>query len=579
MTLRFLAVIERRNGRGISVGPTRLAALGLKPVPTPAQLTLWTNDTASVMNTASGRAFVLGRLFTRSDQPERVRALDRTFEQHDGLPTLLTDRYWGQYVTISRCALGSVQVYRDPSGAIPCYVRETADEIFLFSDLDLAIAAGVVVPTINWDAMAACLLRPALRCTKTVVRDVYEIPQGWVLGVGGAKYAALRQHWSPWKYVRPTGLHRSDLRDALQAAVVGTVRALASEFSRIQLCLSGGVDSSIVAAALAGTNTVCFNLVSPGPEGDELGFARIVADHVELELVDRSYRLDDIAITRSSALHLPRPVGSPGRQAFDEANRRLANEISAEAVFSGNGGDNVFCFTQSATPIADRLKSRGQRIGAWRTVADICELTGCSVWEAVSRALRKIPKSAARYHWASDLRFVHPELAAAQGSAEAHHSWLAAPAGALPGRAAHIAALLRPQNFSEGFPRAEPIELITPMLAQPIVELCLAIQTWQWVEGGRDRAAARDAFANMLPEAICDRRTKGGPGAFYRQIVDRYRTAIKEQLLDGELSARKLIDRSAIEAFFQRPVDEQGDAYVRILTLSDAESWARNCLS
>ncbi len=576
MAFRYLAVIERRKHGSAAIAPARLVALGLEPVPTTGQFTLWTNEAGSVMKTASGRAFVLGRLFTRSDRPERVAALGPAFEQHDGLPTLLTDRYWGQYVAISRCALGSVQVYRDPSGAIPCYVHETADKIFLFSDLDLAIAAGIVVPTIDWDALAACLLRPALRLAETVLRDVYEIPQGWILGVGGAKYAALRQHWSPWHHVRPIGLGRSELGDALQATVVGTVRALASDFSRIQLCLSGGVDSSIVAAALAGTDTTCLNLVSPGPEGDERGFAAIVADHLGLELVDRFYSLDDIAIGRSSALHLPRPVGSPGRQAFDKANQRLASERSTEAVFSGNGGDNIFCFTQSATPIADRLKSPGQRMGTWRTVGDVCELTGCSAWQAVSRACRKLPKNAAGYRWASDLRFVHPDLAAAHGSAAARHSWLEAPVGALPGRAAHIAALLRPQNFSEGFPRADPIELVTPMLAQPIVELCLSIQTWRWIEGGRDRAVARGAFANLLPAAITDRRTKGGPGAFYRQIVDRNRVTIREQLLDGELSARNLIDRRAIDAFFKRPIDEQGDSYVRILTLSDAESWICN---
>ncbi|MCP3732172.1 asparagine synthase C-terminal domain-containing protein [Sphingomonas sp. MG17] len=422
--------------------------------------------------------------------------------------------------------------------------------------------------------MAAALLRPALRRTETVLRDVYEVPQGWILGISGARYTGLTQHWSPWDYVRPSRLAPAELREALRATVVSTVRALASDFGRVQLCLSGGLDSSIVAAALADTSTTCLNLVSPGPEGDERGFARLVADHVGLELVDRDYRLDDIVIGTSSALHLPRPVGAPGRQALDQANRRVASEISAEAMFSGNGGDNVFCFTQSAAPIADRIKSRRQRISAWRTVADVCELTGCSAWEALSRAIRKLPRGAARHRWPSDLRFIHPDLTEAIGSAEAEHSWLEVPDHGLPGRAAHIAALLRPQNFSEGFARDEPLELITPLLAQPIVELCLSIQTWQWIEGGRDRAVARNAFAGQLPHAIARRRTKGGPGAFYRQIVEHNRAAIMQNLLEGELSARKLIDRTAVEAFFQRPVDAQGDAYVRILTLSDAEAWA-----
>ncbi|MCP3731320.1 asparagine synthase C-terminal domain-containing protein [Sphingomonas sp. MG17] len=575
MALQFLAVVERSKGKRATIEIERMAELGFTAVPTAGRLALWVNEPTQVISTGSGRAHLLGRLFTRSDRPARVTALDATFEQHSELPTILSNRFWGQYLAISQCALDSVQVYRDPSGALPCYVRETPDAIFLFSDLDLGIAAGLVDPEIDWDAMVASLLRPALRRAETVLRDLYEIPQGWVLGIGGAQYAALRQHWSPWDYVQPTGLRGADLLEALRGTVIGTVRALAGEFDRIQLCLSGGLDSSIVAAALAGTDTTCLNLVSPGPEGDERGYARLVAEHLGLELVDRDYRLDDIVVGRSSAIHLPRPVGSPGRQALDQANRRLADEVSAQAVFSGNGGDNVFCFTQSAAPIVDCLRTSGQRSRTWRTVADICELTGCSVWEALSHALRKLPRSAVRHRWPADLRFIHPDLAGAASAEEAQHSWLEAPVGALPGRAAHIAALLRPQNFSEGFPRAEPLELITPMLAQPIVELCLSIQTWQWVEGGCDRAVARRAFAGLLPKAILDRRSKGGPGAFYRQIVSQFSNEIRERLLEGQLARQNLLDRKAVEAFFAAPIDAHGDAYVRLLVLADTEAWVQ----
>ena len=132
---------------------------------------------------------------------------------------------------------------------------------------------------------------------------------------------------------------------------------------------------------------------------------------------------------------------------------------------------------------------------------------------------------------------------------------------------------MRTQNFAEGFSRQAPLEMINPLLSQPVVELCLSIPSWKWIKGGRDRAVARQAFSNMLPDAIVTRRTKGGPSAFYRQIVEHYRDAMRERLLGGELARRGIVDRVAVEAFFASPIDEQGHAYVRVLDLSDAEAW------
>ncbi len=471
---------------------------------------------------------------------------------------------------------GSVQVYRDPSGAIPCYVNEAPGYVLLFSDVDLAIQAGLIEAEIDWGVLASDLLYPALRRRPTTLRDIYELQQGWLLGIGGSSYCGQRQIWSPWDHVTSTELDDRELDEAVRSCVRGTIRALATGFERIQLCLSGGLDSSIVAAALRGTNTVGLNLISPGPEGNERQHARLVADHCGFELLHREYRTDDVDIGRSSAGHLPRPVGAAGRQAFDRINLGVAAETSADALFTGNAGDNVFCLMPTATPIADRLRSPGERLSAWRTVLDICELTGCSVRTALSRAIRKLPQRAAKYNWKADPRFLTADATSLARLDAPLHSWLNAPDGALPGRAAHIAAIMRPQNFCEGFARTAALEMVTPLLAQPVMELCLSIQSWQWVADGHDRAVARRAFAGDLPPATSGRHSKGGPGGFYRQIVEERRGAMMNHLLEGHLCAKGLLDRRAIEAFFARPIDVQGFDYIRMLTLTDAESWVRH---
>src|SRR3546814_15687375 len=72
-------------------------------------------------------------------------------------------------------------------------------------------------------------------------------------------------------------------------------------------------------------------------------------------------------------------------------------------------------------------------------------------------------------------------------------------------------------DLIELYPRSTAAPQITPLLSQPIVELCLSIPTWQWVRGGRDRAVARAAVADLLPALIAQRRTKGGQTGFLRR--------------------------------------------------------------
>src|SRR3546814_482815 len=120
--------------------------------------------------------------------------------------------------------------------------------------------------------------------------------------------------------------------------------------------------------------------------------------------------------------------------------------------------------------------------------------------------------------------------------------WRCAPRRTLPGKAAHIALLARAQKSIELYPRSTAAPQITPLLSQPIVELCLSIPTWQWVRGGRDRAVARAAVADLLPALIAQRRTKGGPTGFLRRVFNARADDAIRMLVDGRLIAAGVLD-------------------------------------
>jgi asparagine synthase (glutamine-hydrolysing) len=106
-----------------------------------------------------------------------------------------------------------------------------------------------------------------------------------------------------------------------------------------------------------------------------------------------------------------------------------------------------------------------------------------------------------------------------------------------------------------------------------VIELCLAVPSWEWRAGGRDRALARRAFANDLPPAILRRRVKGGPDGFAALVLDRYRAQIRERLLDGELARHGIVERSEVERELAAEAPPGGEQRARILEFVAAEAW------
>jgi asparagine synthase (glutamine-hydrolysing) len=120
------------------------------------------------------------------------------------------------------------------------------------------------------------------------------------------------------------------------------------------------------------------------------------------------------------------------------------------------------------------------------------------------------------------------------------------------------------------------VDLIHPLLAQPMIELCLAIPSFELVRGGRDRALAREAFAAWLPPAVVQRRSKGGLFSWYARLAAASAPALRAHLLDGVLAGAGLLDRAAVEAALD-PDDliRTGDG-VDLIAAAAVESWVRH---
>lgn len=516
---------------------------------------------------------VLGTLFRRNDREKR----DDCSQPCDAMPPISTEsdlltRFWGGYVSAKTDGTCS-SVMRDPSGALPCYFTRTASTTFMASDIDLLLASDIVRPAIDWPALARFLYWDGLPTAETVLDGISELLPGFALRLEGDS-AALTAKWSPWAFTTPVaGRHIAIAADRLRQTVQDCVAAWASLYPRALVSISGGLDSSIVAACLAtpGVSATCVTMFTDDPMGDERAYARSLCSHLGLGLTEQRFEMAGIDPARALGDHLPRPIGRAQEQAYEVAHVAAATQAGAAAFFTGNGGDNVFAYSQSAAAIADRALDEGLSPGLFSTIRDVCKQTQSGVFPALRAALRLTLRSPS-YRWRPTPALLEPSLCAALAVQPAAHPWLVAPSGALPGKAAQIAALLRPQLSLEP-DRSRHLPVITPLLSQPIVEESLAIPSWQWRHGGRDRAVAREAFATALPAQIIARRSKGSPDPFCNAIIREHHSLIERRLLDGHLAQQGLIDRLAIEKCLRRECMMDAERNVRLLQLLNVEAW------
>lgn len=547
---------------------------GLRPIIIRPNFLLFSDQPATIFTWPSRAVVLLGWLYRRdggnSFDPSDLEDILTT----DG--AILLEKYWGSYVAIFHNEeRDQTTVVRDPSGGMPCYHMKSLGITTFGSDMALFRHAGILGHVIDDEQLGHHLHFPNLRTNRTCLAELNEIPAGFQLAIQHGK-SRLEQWWKPWIYAcRQT--YYSDPVEAtsdLRATIFSTIGAWASRFQNLVVGLSGGLDSSIVAAATvqAGAKVTGLTLVTDESAGDERYYAREIANFLDIPLEEVFFNIDDTDLELSHAAHLPRPLARSFAQSGDQAYCAVAHAVDAKAFFNGSGGDNVFCFQQSVLPIADRLLFEGVGRGTLITAAEIADMAETNIIRCATLALRRAWLRSPQYRWKSKADLLNPDFVN-HSRAQFSHPWLEVPAGELPGKAAHIAYLIQIQNHLEGFRRETVLPMVNPLMSQPIVETCLRIPSWFFCMGGENRSIARKAFESHLPGSILHRRTKGGPDGFLQRLVERNRSKIRDMLLGGHLAAVNLIDRSSVEAAIKLEGHRNNAMHFRILELVDVEAW------
>lgn len=522
---------------------------------------------------------IIGHLFSRDIPSRRITHIEPAQSMRILLSagrSLLTD-YWGGYVAVILSSDGSVNIMRDPSGIMPCYWKQDGPQNSFSNDI-ASIAQSQTGATIDVQALAHFLASPEYSERNTGIDSVTEILPGETISLCGVR-AARAAYWSPWDFVaHDPCLSFEDAARLVREKASNCISTWASCFDGIVVGVSGGLDSSIVAAIAAQTATSLRSLTmySDDADGDERKYAMVLANAFGLPITAFRFSLDRIDISQSPLPNRPWPNAPFFWECIIDAHTQLQADQSFDAIFSGNGGDNIFCSLRSTAPFLDRFMVEGPGTGLKQTLLDLCDLTDTSAPTVLKTAWRSYQSLRRPKRDKLDSRGLSPAIMKHLSHRRASHPWLDTPEGALPGKAAHIAQLASAHQSHELYPASGKgsVRHIAPLLSQPVVEACLGIPSWLWINGGKDRAVARAAFDGHLPASLIQRSGKGGPGQFIQSIYSHHRDAIIAKLRNGFLAQSGVLDMRYLEKPHDPTWRGQADAQ-KLLEFLMAENWCQ----
>lgn len=230
---------------------------------------------------------------------------------------------------------------RDRTGEKPLFYQHSPEGLVFASTME-ALKPAQSRRTIDPVAIACHLSHSFIPASHTVWEGLKVLPPAHFLIIEPGKAPELKRYWD-FPRVGPIKRPLPECERAVESALEDSVSRCLDADVPVGLFLSGGVDSSLV-AALAARQRPCIPAFSLGfaeVSHSELPYARRVAEHLGLAHHTVEITVDDVI---ESLPHLVQQYGQP----FGDSSAvpsycvaRLAHE-HVKVCLSGDGGDESF---------------------------------------------------------------------------------------------------------------------------------------------------------------------------------------------------------------------------------------------
>ncbi|EOW2135847.1 asparagine synthase-related protein [Stenotrophomonas sp. GD03908] len=540
----------------------------------------------------SGSLAVLGALFHKhfgaGIVPERVDLdADSADSACSTLGRSIVERYWGRYVAFGyQPQTASWFVLRDPTAEIPCYMTTVGQVTIVFSNMEDCLRLGLRDFSVDWSFLSYSLLYPFRDGLQTGFEEVTSVEPGEAVSIRDGEPAGRQCQWDVVRLARDQAVE--DIDEAVQLArstLLGCIGALAGQHRKIQLQLSGGLDSSIILAGLlhapSAPEVTCVHHYDDGIGADERRFARMAVEGARqssgrhCEFIE--YRRQPHCALEE-IMSFPR-TARPAHCSGYLLHRRDVDFDGDTVQFTGVGGDAVFLRFKGNAAAIDYAWRRGIDRGFFRVAFETAQ-SGDSLYgvlrDALVHGLLRRPASI-NGRWGKPCPWVRVECAEQDGMQPA---WLrhALEQGhhVSPYKLAHIGRMIFPTSVLDPFEGVGRWHGVSPISAQPLVELFARLPLHLLMADAEDRTIARRALNGLLPEALLSRKVKSYLDDHSVAVTQGHQQFISSLLVDGFLARRGYLDSALADAGIRRVSPDHSSHVLGIFGPQiNIEAWLR----
>ena len=489
---------------------------------------------------------------------------------------------------------------RDRMGVKPLYWAHVDGRLLFGSEIKAILESGMVERRANEAALPELLGTRYLSGDETLFKGIYRLLPGHTLVFEDGRIT-VQKYWDV-----PTGRVDEQTAKLSDPDAVGRFRELLSESVRLRLMadvplgmfLSGGLDSSAIAALMAGMidrPLQTFSVAFKDRAFSELDYAREVsaainADAHEIVIDDQDF----FGALPRLIWHEDEPIAHPSSVPLYFVSELASRQV--KVVLTGEGSDELLA----------GYGKYPRALANWRAGSAYAVMPeAVRTW--VSRSVvPRLPGELARYAKRSFLavdatpesmffdnfagiglhrqrELLTPHYASAATPAQAYGSsraYFDAPNGRSTtlDRLLHadlktylVELLMKQDQMS----MAASIESRVPFLDHKLVEFAASLPPRLKLRGFKTKWILREAVRGLLPASILTRKKMGFPVPFGKWMRSEWQTVARDVLLDRRTRERGIIEPQAAErliASHASGAKEGGDAIWGLINL---ELWCR----
>ncbi|MBL8909917.1 MAG: asparagine synthase (glutamine-hydrolyzing) [Archangium sp.] len=373
---RMASTIAHRgpDGQGVkSLGAVglahrRLAVVDLSP------------NAAQPMVSADGDTWVTfnGEIYNFQSLREELKKLGHTFRTSSDTEVILAAwKQWGEDAIAKLDGMFALALYepktqrlvltRDRTGKKPLYVYEDDRRVVFGSELKALLAYGGLDTTMWREAIPQFLTHGYVPTPFTFYERIRKVRPAHVEVF---ERGTLKRTFQYWEYPLEAQTIDDDLptiearvRELFLAAVE---RRMVADVP-LGAFLSGGVDSTLVVAAMARASKKPVKTFSIGFEGypawDETGWARLVAERYGTEHTEFKVKPESFELIEKLAWHYDEPFGDSSAIPTYIVSKLTREKVTV--ALTGDGGDELFAGYPRflGAVVAEKIPSPLRRLG------------------------------------------------------------------------------------------------------------------------------------------------------------------------------------------------------------------------